>query len=117
MLEKKFSRLVIVMTLQMDDCLVIRVWVYLKKRRFFKVSITIYFALRTQFVFNIDFSSFYQGSTKGNMLDVDHLDIDPRDILVFIYQSGRRLVESGQKIAFERATSLSEPFATLSFCD
>ena len=46
------------------------------------------------------------------MLDVDHLDIDPRDILVFIYQSGRRLDESGQKIAFERATSLSEPFVT-----
>ena len=51
------------------------------------------------------------------MLDVDHLDIDPRDIMVFIYQSGRRLVESGQKIAFERATTLSEPFVTLSFCD
>ena len=51
------------------------------------------------------------------MLDVDHLDIDPRDIKVFIYQSGRGLVESGQKIAFERATFLSEPFVTLSFCD
>ena len=51
------------------------------------------------------------------MLDVDHLDIDPRNIMVFIYQSGRRLVESGQKIAFERATTLSEPFVTLSFCD
>ena len=51
------------------------------------------------------------------MLVVDRLDIDPRDIMVFIYQSGRRLVESGQKIAFERATSLSEPFETLAFCD
>ena len=51
------------------------------------------------------------------MLDVDHLDIDPSDIMVFIYQSGRRLVEAGQKFAFERATSLSEHFVTLSFCD
>ena len=32
------------------------------------------------------------------MLDVDHLDLDRRDIMVFIYQSGRRLVESGQKV-------------------
>ena len=32
------------------------------------------------------------------MLDVDHLDIDPSDIMVFIYQSGRRLVESGQNL-------------------
>ena len=51
------------------------------------------------------------------MLDVDHLDIDPRDTMVVIYQSGQRLVESGQKITFERATSLSEPFVTLSFRD
>ena len=61
--------------------------------------------------------SLFQGGTKEYMLDVDHRDIDPRDIMVFIYQSGRRLVESGQKIAFERATSLSEPFVTPSFCD
>ena len=51
------------------------------------------------------------------MLDEDHLDIDPRGIMVFIYQSGRRLVEAGQQIAFERATSLSEHFVTFSFCD
>ena len=69
------------------------------------------------FVINIDFSSFFQGGTKGNMLDVDHLDIDPRDIMVFIYQSGRRLVEAVKNIAFERAISLSEHFVTLSFCD
>ena len=51
------------------------------------------------------------------MLEVNRLDVDPRDIMVFIYQSGRRLVEAGQKIAFERSTSLSEHFVTLSFCD
>ena len=37
--------------------------------------------------------------------------------MVFIYQSGRRPVESGQKIAFESATSLSDPFVTLSARD
>ena len=50
------------------------------------------------------------------MLDVDHVDIDPRVIMVFIYQLGR-LVESGQKIAYERSTSLSEHFVTLSVGD
>ena len=40
------------------------------------------------------------------MLDVAHLDIDPRDIMFFIYHSGRRLVESKSNLLFERkATS------------
>ena len=93
----------------------------------FKVSTTMKFALRTclfsTLIFQVSIRKVLETCsrevlvTKGNMLDVGHLDIDPRDIMVFIYQSRRRLVESGSKIAFERATSLSEPFGTLSFCD
>ena len=36
------------------------------------------------------------------MLDVDNLGIGTSDIFVFIFKSGRRLVESGQKIIFKR---------------
>ena len=51
--------------------------------------------------------------STGNMLNIDHLDIDPSDIMVFIYHSGRRLVESGQKIVFEREATIFIP----TFCD
>ena len=51
--------------------------------------------------------------STGNTLNIDHLDIDPRDIMVFIYHSGQRLVESGQKIVFEREATIFIP----TFCD
>ena len=51
--------------------------------------------------------------STGNMLNVDHLDNDPRDLVDFIYHSGRRLVESGQKTVFEREATIFIP----TFCD
>ena len=50
---------------------------------------------------------------KFLQVNIDHLDIDPRDIMVFIYHSGRRLVESGQKMVFEREATIFIP----TFCD
>ena len=38
--------------------------------------------------------------------------------MVFIYHSGRRLVELGQRLYLkEKQHFLSQPFLTLSFCD
>ena len=57
---------------------------------------------------------FFEVST-GNMVNIDHLDIDPRDIMVsyITRDDGRRLVESGQNIVFEREATIFIP----TFCD
>ena len=39
------------------------------------------------------------------MRGVDDLDLDPKDIMFFIYHSGRRLVESRSNLLFERKAS------------
>ena len=53
----------------------------------------------------VDFRSFYRKHAKHSSPGYW-----PRDIMVFIYHSGRRLVESGQMIVFEREATFFPTF-------
>ena len=56
--------------------------------------------------------------STGNMLNIDHLDIDPRDILVsYISRDDAWLNQVKILYLKEKQQFLSQPFVTLSFCD
>ena len=56
--------------------------------------------------------------STGNMLNIDHLDIDPRDIMVpYITRDDAWLNQVKILYLKEKQQYLSQPFVTLSFCD